>query len=223
MVSLFFKVPKLELCIKLNWIMIFTCKASTTWPIKLILPRKLYLNLTWFVGWKTCSKPYAYFNENPNKHMKFNKLVKIMEIQGNKLINNVKTWWISILEPTKRVMIDHILVVKMTFDAKMNFKLLCDVDVLYGPIVLLPLLEEVNNLIKLTLVQDVFLVDYGKNQALNVTQIHFVNLYTIFKFDVFYCLKSLVGPSHDLFIMWWILYMNMGMKHLTFVYSGQHI
>jgi len=140
---------------------------------------------------------YAYFNENPNRHLKFNKLVKIMEIQGNKLINNVKTRWISILEPTKRVMINHILVVKMTFDAKMNFKLLCDVDVLYGLVVLLPLVEEMNNPIKLALAQDVFLVDYGNNQALNVRQIHFVNLYTIFKFDVFDSLKSLVGPSHD--------------------------
>jgi len=120
-------------------------------------------------------------------------------------------------------MVDHILVVKMTFDAKMNFKLLYDIDVLYVSLVLLPLLEEVNNLIKLTLAQDVFLVDYGNNQALNVSQIHFVNLDIIFKFEVFYSFKSSVGPSHDLFIMWWILNMNMGTKHLTFVYNGQDI
>jgi hypothetical protein len=50
-----------------------------------------------------------------------------------------------------------------------------------------------------------------------------VNLDIIFKFEVFYSFKSSVGPSHDLFIMWWILNMNMGTKHLTFVYNGQDI
>ncbi len=44
---------------------------------------------------------YAYFYENPNRHLKFNKLAKIMEIQDNKLLKNVETRWISILEPTK--------------------------------------------------------------------------------------------------------------------------
>jgi hypothetical protein len=29
---------------------------------------------------------YVYFSESPKKHLKFNKLVEIMETQGNKLL-----------------------------------------------------------------------------------------------------------------------------------------
>jgi hypothetical protein len=31
---------------------------------------------------------YAYFSESPKKHLEFNKLVEIMETQGNKLLKN---------------------------------------------------------------------------------------------------------------------------------------
>jgi hypothetical protein len=69
------------------------------------------------------------------------------------------------LEPTKKVMNEYrILVVKMTLDfvnndfAKVNFELLCDIEVLYGLIVLLPLLKEVNNLMKLLQTWDVFAI-----------------------------------------------------------------
>jgi hypothetical protein len=61
---------------------------------------------------------------------------------------------VFMLEPTKKVMNEYrILVVKMTLDfvnnGFANFEFLCDIGVLYGLIVLLPLLKEVNNLMKL--------------------------------------------------------------------------
>jgi hypothetical protein len=42
----FFKVPRLELCDKFNWIMFFTCKAYIAWLIKLIWSYKLCLSWT---------------------------------------------------------------------------------------------------------------------------------------------------------------------------------
>jgi hypothetical protein len=54
----FFKVPRLELCDKFNWIMFFTCKAYIAWLIKLIWSYKPCLSWPWFVGWRICSKPY---------------------------------------------------------------------------------------------------------------------------------------------------------------------
>ncbi len=75
----------------------------------------------------------------PFKHLEFSKLAEIMETQSNKVLKNVKTRWILMLEPTKRVMSEYrTLVVKMAFDstnnnfAKVNFELLCDIEVLYG-------------------------------------------------------------------------------------------
>jgi hypothetical protein len=59
------------------------------------------------------------------------------------------------LEFAKRVISEYyILMVKMALDfacnnsIKVNFKLLCDIEVLYGLAILLPLLEEMKNLMK---------------------------------------------------------------------------
>jgi hypothetical protein len=63
----------------------------------------------------------AYFNQNPKKHFEFSKLVKIMKTKGNKLLKNIKTKWISMLDPTKEVMVGYCtLVVKMALDYLKN-------------------------------------------------------------------------------------------------------
>jgi hypothetical protein len=110
---------------------------------------------------------YAYFSKSPKRYLEFSKLAEIMETQGNKLLKNVKTRWISLLEPTKRVMSEYrTLVVNMALDstnnnsAKVNFELLCDIEVLYGLAILLPMLEKVDSLMKLAQAWDVFVVDY---------------------------------------------------------------
>ncbi len=83
------------------------------------------------------------------------------------MLKNVKIRWISMLELAKRVMGEfRILVVKMDMDGttidstKVNFELLNDIEILYALAILLPLFEQVNNLMKLAQVQDVFVVDY---------------------------------------------------------------
>jgi hypothetical protein len=89
----------------------------------------------------------AYFNKNPKKHLELIKLVKTMKAKGNKLSKNIKTKWISMLDPTKQVMVEYcILVMKMALDyLSNNFKMLCDIKVLYELEILLPMLELVNN------------------------------------------------------------------------------
>jgi hypothetical protein len=89
-----------------------------------------------------------------------------METQGNKLVKNVKTRWLLMLEPTKRVMSEYRTLVKMALEytnnssAKVNFELLCDIEVLYSLAILLPMLEKVDSLMKLAQARDVFVVDY---------------------------------------------------------------
>jgi hypothetical protein len=44
---------------------------------------------------------YAHFLGSPKCHLEFIKLVKIMEIGRFKILKNVETQWISMLEPLK--------------------------------------------------------------------------------------------------------------------------
>jgi hypothetical protein len=62
------------------------------------------------------------------RHLELNKLANIMEIQGNKLLKNVKTRWMFMWELTKKLMsVYYTLVVKMAMDfassnsTKVNF------------------------------------------------------------------------------------------------------
>jgi len=101
------------------------------------------------------------------------------------------------LEPTKKVMNEYcIRVVKMTLDfvnndfAKVNFELLCDIEVLYGLVVLLSLLKEVNNLMKLPQTWDVFALKLGMFLQSNfVRQICFHILWTLTLFSSLMCFK----------------------------------
>jgi hypothetical protein len=50
---------------------------------------------------------YGYFNHSPKRHMQFQILAQTLETKGNKIIKNVKTRWMSILDPLKRIMAKH--------------------------------------------------------------------------------------------------------------------
>ncbi len=50
---------------------------------------------------------YSYFSSSPKQHLEFIKLVKIVEIGGLKILRNVKTCWILILEPLKCVLVEY--------------------------------------------------------------------------------------------------------------------
>ncbi len=48
---------------------------------------------------------YSYFSSSPKQHLEFIKLANIMETKRLKILRNVKTPWINMLEPLKRVMV----------------------------------------------------------------------------------------------------------------------
>jgi hypothetical protein len=55
---------------------------------------------------------YSYFSNFPKWHLEF---TKIMEIEVLKILINVKTLWISMLEPLKHVLVEYkTLIVKLS-------------------------------------------------------------------------------------------------------------
>jgi hypothetical protein len=64
---------------------------------------------------------YSYFCKSPKKHIKFYKLVEVMETKGLKILRNIKTRWISMLSPAIRAMNEYrTLLVKMLEDSKLK-------------------------------------------------------------------------------------------------------
>jgi hypothetical protein len=94
---------------------------------------------------------YSYFYASPKRCNEYQKLAEIVETSGLKILQNVTTCWISLLEPLKRVLGEYkTLIVKMAQDAAeeskaaLNLRLLCDVHTLLALPCLMPMLESVN-------------------------------------------------------------------------------
>jgi hypothetical protein len=90
-----------------------------------------------------------------------------VEISGLKILQNVTTRWISLLEPLKHVLGEYkTLIVKMAQDAAkeskaaLNLCVLCDVHTLLALPCLMPMLELVNQLIEFAQSRSVFVTDY---------------------------------------------------------------
>jgi hypothetical protein len=49
---------------------------------------------------------HSYFSCSPKWHLEFQKLVA-METNGNKIFKNVKTFWMSMLDPLRRIMVKY--------------------------------------------------------------------------------------------------------------------
>ncbi len=67
-------------------------------------------------------KPYMPILHIPLKGiLEFTKLVGIVEIKGNKILCNIKTWWIFMLSLTQKMMVEYkALLVKMAMDQNTN-------------------------------------------------------------------------------------------------------
>jgi len=62
---------------------------------------------------------YSFFAYNPKKFLEFTKLAKTLEMIGLKLLENVKTHWISMLSPLKCILAEYkSSVVKMHYDCE---------------------------------------------------------------------------------------------------------
>jgi hypothetical protein len=106
---------------------------------------------------------YMFFLHSPKKHIKFTNLAQLLHTKRNKKIKKIKTKWISMLSPTKRVMLKYrYLLVKMAKDcveilvAQINFDFMCEIVVILNFVGLLLLLETMHILIKFPRQRDVF-------------------------------------------------------------------
>jgi regulator of sigma D len=102
-----------------------------------------------------CNSLHSYFSSSPKWYLEFNKLAEVVETSGLKILGNVKTRWILLLEPMKHVLLEYkTLIVKMNNDAgqesktAQNLSCFCDVHTLLAFPCVYPLLKSVNPLIK---------------------------------------------------------------------------
>ncbi len=90
----------------------------------------------------------------PKKHLELAKVGEILETKNLKILNNVKTLWVSMLTPFKRVLQKYCpLLLKMAFDSPtnqsvdVNLELLLNVETLLGLACMVPFINVVKNLI----------------------------------------------------------------------------
>jgi len=105
--------------------------------------------------------------QNSKQHLKFLKLADLMRANGNKILWNVKTHWINMFNPAKQVMSMYMpLLAKMAengpslLTTKVNYELLCDVNLLIFLACLLTMLETIHGLMKFSQKWDIFACDY---------------------------------------------------------------
>jgi hypothetical protein len=116
---------------------------------------------------------YSYFCKSPKKHIKFYKLVEVIETKGLKILRNIKTMWISMLSPAIRAMNEYkTLLVKMLEDSKLKKEKvqaknaticldhLIDIQIALSLTSLLPMLRLSQSLIKFAQKQDTFVCDF---------------------------------------------------------------
>ncbi len=65
-------------------------------------------NLTFFSCFDVfMTNLHSYFSHSPKSHLKFQKLVTITETNGSKILKNMKTWWMLMLDPLKITIIEY--------------------------------------------------------------------------------------------------------------------
>lgn len=96
-----------------------------------------------------CKSLYSYFSASPKHHLEFTKLLEIVETEGLKVLKQVWTRWISLLEPSLEPLRCisskyKTLIVKFTKDvakesvAKKNLVILIDVTTLFSLLCIFP-------------------------------------------------------------------------------------
>jgi hypothetical protein len=119
---------------------------------------------------------YRYSSKSPKRHLELQKLAELLESKGRKILQNVKTRWISMLSPLKRVLSEYrILLVKMysyqfikpTIPAtKVNYELMVDIECLLTLAAVLPLLEVVKGLVVFVQFPSVYVCNFTRALSL---------------------------------------------------------
>jgi hypothetical protein len=105
-------------------------------------------------------------------YIEFVELTQVMETKGLKILHNVKTRWISMLDPSIQVMNEYrTLLVKMLQDFQLKkekavvknattcLNHLIDVQIVLGLACIMPILKLANTLIKFVQANDAFVCD----------------------------------------------------------------
>ena len=188
-----------------------------------------------------CQAMYSYFSHSPKRHSDFQRLADIVETEGRRMLQNVKTRWISLLEPLKRVMGEYkTLVVKMCDDAAVkgpaltakqaaaresareNYDLLCDIGTLLGLPCIMPLLDSVNSLMKFVQSDDTFVSDYVA--AVKICQGELYMMYsdpdTAWQPQHFEMFHDILHDYSYSISQEWVTDLNTGVETLSFRISG---
>jgi hypothetical protein len=123
------------------------------------------------------------------------------------------------------------LLVKMALDiltnqqAKLNYENLCDFQVLFRHVYILPLLEFVHAFIKFAQMKNVYVCDLVAVIKVCQGDINMMYCDRTSKFTItnFWAFKSLLEFKHENIQMWWALDLNFGVQHLAFETNDQHI
>jgi hypothetical protein len=127
---------------------------------------------------------HTYFSGRPKRCVQLVKLTGIMETKVLKMLKCVKTRWVSMLFPCKRILSEYrTLVVKMALDmntcsaAKDNFDMLVDLEIMLAFHYLVPMLEMVNKVIKWAQDRNIYAVDFieGVKHYTSLLYRHFVD------------------------------------------------
>ena len=131
---------------------------------------------------KLLKKLHSYFSKSPKRHLELEKLLEPLHLKSRKILNNVKTRWISMLTPLKRVLYEYrVLIMKMYTDVQMkprvkgveaNFRRLADVQTMLSLACILPLLQTVKNLV--VFVQSPSISVYNFTRALGFVTMTFM-------------------------------------------------
>ena len=100
---------------------------------------------------------HKYFSKSPKHHLELQKLAELLESKGKKILQNIKTRWISIVSPLKCFLSEYrTLLVKMYFEhlvkptipvTKVNYELMVDIKCLLTLAAVLSFLKVVKALV----------------------------------------------------------------------------
>jgi hypothetical protein len=172
---------------------------------------------------------YSFFSHSPKRNQELADLANIVETAGQRILRNVKTRWISCLEPVKRLMSEYkALVLKMHLDssslatAKANLNLLSEIELLLGLACILPMLEALNYLIKFFQQSTCFVCDMVAAVKLCQADLYswYVDSDTAYSADVFRKFKDICNDTSEVFSHEWKDDMNMGAETLSMRVGG---
>jgi hypothetical protein len=172
---------------------------------------------------------YSFFSHSPKRNQELADLANIVETAGQRILRNVKTRWISCLEPVKRVMSEYkALVLKMHLDsqslatAKANLNLLCEIELLLGLACILPMLEALNYLVKFSQQRACFVCDMVAAVKLCQADLYswYVDSENAYAADVFRRFKDICNDTSEVFTHEWRDDMNMGAQTLSMRVGG---